>query len=293
LVVDDSKHVAWQIAPMKHYPDRTTLLLRFGYDGARFHGLQPQPGFSTAGGALQARVAHAVQQQPTLMGPKGLAFSARTDRGVHAIHNLATTYVRGAVDAHTLCHNIEQDRDDGLVQVTALPVPHDVHARNVSEGKHYRFVVKDDVDVPVDDDRAWQIHPRIDTTLMGQAAAHLVGTHDFSSLRGSGCSAATTIKTLWHVGVERTDAGVVVDVIGDAFLRKMMRNMVALLVEAGTGWRSVDSVVEVLHARNRQAAGICAPPGGLTLVRVGSRWPVDGSWRLAWVVAHGTGTDVP
>jgi tRNA pseudouridine38-40 synthase len=272
---------------VKDLRHRVTVLVRFGYDGARFFGLQPQPGVPTAGAALEARLAAAAGQPA-----KGLAFSARTDRGVHAEKNLATCFFltgvvkgvdHGVVDVDAVRAAVVVDRDDGIGVVELLPIPPTVHARSVSRGKHYRYRVRavdvDSVDVDTDGHR-WLVVPHIDVVQMRAAAAQLVGHHDFTSFRGGGCTAASAEKHVWRIDVDEADGDVVVDICGDAFLRKMVRNVMGVLVEVGTGWRAASDVADILAAKDRRRAGLCAPPEGLTLVQVGSAWPDDGSWLL-------------
>ncbi len=261
---------------MKDLSDRTALLVRFGYDGGRFWGLQPQRGLPTAGAALARRLTEAAGAPP-----KGLCFAARTDRGVHALSNLATCYWRLDVDVDNVLQALSQERDDGLLAVHGACVPPTVHARGISRGKHYRYRIRDQqAGDDLDDTRAWRVVPTLDPARMQEAARALLGRHDFSSFRAGGCSAATAEKTLYRIDVSRDGADIVVDLVGDAFLRKMVRNLVGLLAEVGSGWRPVDDVVAVLGARVRQAAGVCAPPEGLTLVAVGCAWPDDGSALL-------------
>jgi tRNA pseudouridine38-40 synthase len=259
---------------------RTQILIRFGYDGARFKGLQPQaPGIPTAGQALRERLCEAAGSPP-----KGLAFAARTDAGVHALKNLATCYFRDAPDPQALLARLEAPRDDGLVAVRAFLVPPTVHARGSGRGKRYRYLVEDGAD-DADQPHAyvWAIAPRLDAERMRRAALHFVGTHDFTTLRGGGCSAASATKTIARLRVGGPfDAGggrrrFVIEVTGDAFLRKMVRNLVGLLVEIGAGLREPDDVPAALAARDHRARGLCAPAAGLCLVEVGCSWPEDGS----------------
>lgn len=268
-----------------HDLTRCQLLIRFGYDGARFRGVQPQaPGIPTAGLALKQRL-----EEAAATPPKALNFAARTDSGVHALGNLATCYFRDVDDAATarLLERVEAVRDDGLVDVRVQRVPPTVHARGSARGKRYRYVVMDGVDEPLaaDDERArraWLVAPPLDVDNMRAAAAHFVGTHDFSSLRAGDCSAASATKTLARLDVVRLaePRAIAVEVSGNAFLRKMVRNLVGVLVEVGAGWRAADDVGAILAARHRSAAGLCAPPQGLTLVAVGCAWPPDGSALL-------------
>lgn len=258
---------------------RTQLLVRFGYDGARFRGLQPQgPGIPTAGQALKERLAAASRDRP-----RGLAFAARTDAGVHALRNVATCYFLDEPDAAGLAARVSAWRDDGLAEVHAELVPAHVHARGNSRGKRYRYLVDDGCpDAALPRSRSWAIAPSLSGPLLLEAAAGLQGTHDFASLRGSGCSSSTTVKNLWSIRVGGPFAlpqgrRWLLEISGDAFLRKMVRNLVGLIVEIGSGWRPVNDVKAVLAARDRRAAGLCAPAEGLSLLDVGFTWPPDGS----------------
>ena len=177
-------------------------------------------------------------------------------------------------------------RNDGLINVEAAFVPPEIHARGSARGKLYRYVVEDGVPGEIDaaHAHAWRIGPIVDVPRMRAAAALLVGTHDFTSLRARSCTAKNPVKSISALSVARVARPeheardvVVIEVIGDGFLRKMVRNIVALLCEVGSGWRCAEDVPGILAARDRAAAGLCAPPGGLTLVRVGCVWPADGS----------------
>jgi tRNA pseudouridine38-40 synthase len=271
-------------------PNRAQLLVRFGYDGARFRGLQPQaPGIPTAGSALRDRLTDAAGTPP-----KGLNFAARTDAGVHALKNLATCWFRGHDDIESVIARVSAPRDDGLVDVRAYRVPYDVHARGSGRGKRYRYLVEAGVASPDPvHGFVWQIAPDLDGERMRAAAEQLEGTHDYTSLRAPNCSADSAVKTLTSVRVggpfavppgssprSSPSGRFVVEVCGNAFLRKMVRNLVGLLVEVGAGLREPDDVSAILAARDRSAAGLCAPPQGLVLVEVGCDWPPDGSFLI-------------
>lgn len=269
-----------------HDLTRFQLLIRFGYDGARFRGVQPQGrGIPTAGQAVKDRLLDAAGAPP-----KGLNFAARTDSGVHAVANLATCYFRDVdpVAAEQIRSRLEAVRDDGLVHVRAFRVPPTVHARGSARGKRYRYLVDDGADpAQLQRDRSWAVVPTLDVAAMRDAARFLEGTHDFSSLRAGNCSAASATKTIARVRVggpfplagprEGGPRRLLVEVAGNAFLRKMMRNLTGLLVEVGAGLRAPEEVTAVLAARDRSAAGVCAPPQGLSLLAVGCAWPDDGS----------------
>lgn len=253
------------------FGDRVQLRIDFGYDGARFFGLQPQPGRPTAGGALRRRFEAAGAE------PKALCFAARTDAGVHARHNVATCWLWRPRDADQVVEEVCRPRDDGLGPLLVCRVPIDVHARAIATGKHYRYRIVDGAAPPVvwkgpGAGDAWRVVPRLDVEAMARAAIHLVGQHDFSAFRSRRCNAPDPVRHLTAVEVTRGREGdVIIDVRGRSFLRHMVRIITGTLAEVGAGLRSSDDVAAVLAQRRRGRAGPTAPACGLTLVRVETR----------------------
>lgn len=245
-------------------------LVWFGYDGQRFHGLQPQSALPTAGGALKERIMQAAGR-----APGALTFAARTDAGVHALANLAGFRLpRDACDAGVL-RQIEAWRPDGLYGVVVRPHERLLHARAEATAKLYRYRLHDGQPPESDaDPYVWQITPALDVAAMRRAACRLVGTHDFSSFRSRRCSASSPVRTLQRVDV--VDWGldphggrrVVIDCLGDGFLRRMVRVIVGTLAEIGSGLRPPEAIDSILAARHRDAAGVTAPAHALTLVHV-------------------------
>lgn len=260
-------------------PRRIQFLVRFGYDGTRFHGLQPQPGLLTAGGALRTRIEEAAGQRARALG-----FAARTDAGVHALANACTFWMEQPLDVEAFRKTVAAERDDGLWRVQVYDTPQSVHARGSSRGKRYRYRLEDGCTHEDTFGRyAWRVVPRVSADRLRDAAIHLVGTHDFTSFRAPRCTSSTPVKTLTSVRVggpfPTTDGRRLyfIDVVGDAFLRKMVRILVGTLVEVGIGWREPEDMVPILAARDRAAAGVVAPARGLVLMKVGMAWPPDGS----------------
>ncbi|MBK7947346.1 MAG: hypothetical protein IPK00_00995 [Deltaproteobacteria bacterium] len=115
---------------------------------------------------------------------------------------------------------------------------------------------------------AWIPEP-LDPGRMRAAAAAFVGTHDFSALRASGSSAKTSVRTIRSIAVEGEGRGeIVIDVVGEGFLRHMVRNLAGTLIEVGRGRFPVGEAAAILASGDRGRAGRTAPAQGLTLVRV-------------------------
>ena len=108
----------------------------------------------------------------------------------------------------------------------------------------------------------WVFRP-LDVQAMRQAAAHLIGEHDFSSFRASACQALSPIKTLQDLQITRRGAYWRFDFRGNAFLHHMIRNIMGCLLLVGQGLQAPDWVAEVLAARDRDAAAPTFAPDGL------------------------------
>jgi len=242
---------------------RTQLLVHFGYDGGRFHGLQPQPDVPTAGATLRARFVDAG------VVPKALCFAARTDAGVHAIANVATCWLRAARDVDGVIAAVQKGRDDGLRSVKVQQVLMNIHARGISVAKHYRYAIEDGgPPLSPNGPQHWRVHPPLDVAAMQRAADHLIGSHDFSAFRAKRCSANTPHKTMKSITVVRDGKAVVVDIVGDAFLRQMIRIILGSLALVGARWWPPSQIAVIRDGRDRSAAGPTAPACGLTLVEV-------------------------
>jgi tRNA pseudouridine38-40 synthase len=100
---------------------------------------------------------------------------------------------------------------------------------------------------------------------MQAAASHLVGEHDFSAF---GRVKESAVRTLFEVRLRRQGHRVTIDVIGDAFLRQMVRSIVAALIRIGMGRATAEDLVDELRSPGRAFAGAVVPPHGLCLRRV-------------------------
>ncbi len=112
---------------------------------------------------------------------------------------------------------------------------------------------------------------------MRQGAAHLLGSHDFSSFEGTLTDNEDPICTLRQLSLERRGDVITIQAYGDRFLKHMVRTIVGTLVEVGHGKRSPDALATILAAKNRTAAGRTAPAHGLFLVRVDYEFPTEGA----------------
>lgn len=250
---------------------RHPFMVRFGYLGHRFHGVQLQGRLPTVALALSQRI-----EQAAHMPPRSLCFAARTDRLVNAVAAIATFWLPARVDIPAFLQQLQQPRNDGLLHVQGRCCADiHVHARGCAMGKRYRYVVQDNSPLgSAPNPLVWQIAPCVDVARMRVAARSLVGRHNFQSFRAAGCCAASPIKTLQHITIGDPIAlpqgrrQIWIELQGDSFLRKMVRIVVGLLVEVGIRLREPADVATILQQQNRRCCGVTAPAHGLSLLHV-------------------------
>lgn len=251
----------------------TSILLRLAYDGSDFHGWARQPAHPagpaqrTVQGELEAALSRLCRAPVAVRG------ASRTDAGVHALGQLAAFERPVPIPVVGVVRALDRLLPPDLAVTAAWeqgPAP--VDPRFGNGGKHYRYRVRTAAAAaPMQARYEWQLRERLDLAAMREAAAALVGSHDFAAFRSSACQARSTTRTLFAVDVVGTDALVDVHVHGTAFLHNMVRIIAGSLVEIGLGRRDHAWLAGLLRDGDRRRAGPTAPAAGLLLVEV--LWP--------------------
>ena len=239
------------------------------YDGAPFAGFQIQPGRLTVQGAVEVALA-------TLFGhPIRLHAAGRTDTGVHARHQVCVFESdvprTGAQVLAGLNFRLPQE----VACVSAEPAEAEFDPRHSPHTKTYRYTwLVRAARSPLRRGRVWHIRAPLDVEAMGAAARTLVGEHDFTSFRATGCSSTHPVRTVEDADVARgPDDEVLLRMRGTGFLRHMVRIVAGTLYEIGRGERASGWMADVLAARDRSSAGRTAPAEGLLLEEIEYRSP--------------------
>jgi len=260
------------------------VCLCVGYDGTDFHGWQAQPGLRTVQGALEEAIDEMGLEHSPVRG------CSRTDAGVHALGQLASVACTHEVPPEGWVLGLNARLPPDVVVYEATPCFRRYNPRFHAKHKRYRYLVRvGRLRDPFVRRRAWQLGPRdrhhaapadedraeafLDVPAMARASEHFVGTHDFRAFRQSGDAREITERTLFSVDVSPRWEGrpdlLAIEVVGDAFLKHMVRIMVGTLVEVGQGRIDARAVSSMLGPEaDRAHAGQTAPPQGLTLVEI-------------------------
>ncbi|PIR20176.1 MAG: tRNA pseudouridine(38-40) synthase TruA [Deltaproteobacteria bacterium CG11_big_fil_rev_8_21_14_0_20_47_16] len=224
--------------------------------------------------AVKAMVGHDV----SLVG------SSRTDSGVHAlglpVHFDTTT----EIPTFGFLRGLNSILPSDIRVVSVEDAPSDFHAQRDAKKKWYRYLI---LNAPhasaILSNRSWHRFRDLNIDLMNEVSQQLVGQHDFTAYCAiddqSKSKERTVLDIQWHelkadarleVASAAPLAGhlIACDVVGEGFLKQMVRNIVGTVLEVGEGRRQAGDIKKALDAKDRRAGGVCAPAEGLYLMKV-------------------------
>lgn len=257
------------------------LRLDLSYDGSGFHGWAKQPTLRSVQGDLEA----ALDQVLRISG-SSLTVAGRTDTGVHARGQVAHLDVAPEVLAAVVGRSTDPAptvlarRLNGVLapdvrirSIAAAPDGFDARFSAIWRRYAYRIADRPELVDPLTRGHVLSWPRPLDVATMNDAAALLLGEHDFASFcrRREG---ATTIRTLQRLHWTRENGLAVAEVRADAFCHNMVRALMGCLIAVGEGRREPAWAGQVLAAAQRDPAVAVIPAHGLTLEEVG--YPDDG-----------------
>ena len=229
------------------------------WDGGPFFGWQRQLNEPSVQAALE-------EAARKMTGERVVAHAAgRTDAGVHALAMPVHLDIAKPLAANRLAEGLNALlRPAPVAVLSAEPQADDWHARFSCLGRRYLYrIANRRPPLTLHAGRAWRIAKPLDLEAMREAAALLVGHHDFTTFRSVHCQSASPIKTLDQLDLERHGEEIQVHAAARSFLHHQVRSMVGCLALVGQGQWTPADMTAALDARDRAALGLNAPPEGL------------------------------
>ena len=235
------------------------------YVGSSFIGWQVQKKGKTIQGLIQKKISKLLHEKIIVTG------SGRTDAGVHAIEQ----------SAHFDCKNKIKNLKKFLYSINYFLNKNEIailkirkqslnfHARFSAKERVYKYVIYNQSTKPIiQNNRGWFVIKKLDFESMKMGAKKLIGTHDFSSFRASGCNAKSPIKLMKLVKIKKLKSKIEFEFRSQSFLKQQVRSMVGCLKYLGEKKWTLKKFVSVIQSKNRK---LCAPPApaeGLYLLKV-------------------------
>jgi len=242
------------------------IALGISYCGLAYQGWQSQLSGLTVQDKVESALKSFSQHRISTL------CAGRTDAGVHALMQVVhfDTEVQRSEQSWLRGTNANLPAD--IAVEWAMEAPAAFHCRASATSRRYAYVLREsDVRPTVDAGRVGWTYRKLDPDAIQRAAHYLLGEHDFSSFRASQCQAQSPVKHLMSLDVTQRGAYWRFEFEANAFLHHMIRNIMGCLVRVGQGAESPQWILDVLDARNRNAAAPTFSPDGLYFL--GPRYP--------------------
>ena len=244
------------------------------YDGTDYSGWQVQKKERTIQQIIEDAIYTVTGERLRITG------AARTDAGVHAFAQIAAFKTQSNLEPQVFLRAINANIPHDIRVINAEECSEDFHPRYSAKNKTYSYRISHKGAYAVFLRRySWQVPYQLNCDLMREAVEYLIGKHDFSCFRASGCSSKNPVRTIFKIEIVEDSFVdfmnfkfnvplIKISIQADAFLRHMVRNIVGTLVEIGRGKQPVSYAKEVLGLKDRRFSGPTAPAQGLFLEEI-------------------------
>lgn len=251
------------MTPNQALKQRVALLIQ--YLGTNLHGWQRQPIHRTVQAEIEDAIASVLKQPVILHG------AGRTDSGVHAAAQVAHFDQTSPIPPERWATVLNGILPQDILIRGSVPVAPTWHARFTALWRRYRYTIYTAKQpnlfvAPL----VWHYYRApLDEQLMHQALQPLVGKHELTAFERAGSSRPHSWVDVHEAHCSRQGDLVSLEIQAQGFLYGMVRLLVGMLVEVGSGQRSLANFQEIWSNQQREAVKYAAPPQGLCLLRVG------------------------
>jgi tRNA pseudouridine38-40 synthase len=233
------------------------------YDGTRYAGWQRQ---ATTKDTIQGKIEDVLSR---MIGEKvEINGAGRTDAGVHAKGQVANVHLPGARPGREIRDYLNQYLPEDICVLEVDQVSERFHSRLNAGAKTYCYRIStNSVKNVFERKYIYDLNEELDVERMRAAASLLLGEHDFQSFCARKMK-KSTVRDLYEIRFKELPGELQITYRGSGFLYNMVRILTGTLIEVGRHERTPESVLQVLHAKERARAGYTAPAKGLCLIRV-------------------------
>jgi tRNA pseudouridine38-40 synthase len=235
--------------------------LGLSYRGSAYNGWQSQPDGNTVQDRLEMALTQFADE------PIRTLCAGRTDAGVHAMNQVVHFDSSRERELFSWVRGTNRFLPRDIAVQWCLGVTQQFHARSNAQGRRYAYVLLESAVRPAVEADAvgWAFRP-LNGGAMREGAQLLIGEHDFSAFRSAECQAASPVKMVREISIERRGAYWRFEFDANAFLHHMVRNIVGSLVAVGAGRHEPAWITQVLASRSRELAAPTFSPSGLYFI---------------------------
>lgn len=231
------------------------------YHGKNYAGWQSQANAVGVQSVVEDVLRKIFRQEVKIVG------SGRTDTGVHCEQQFFHVDIAKEVDETPLIQRLNSFLPKDISIRSIRKVKPDASARYnaVERTYRYRMTFKKN---PFLEGLAWHYFKDVDIQTMNEAAASLVGEHDFECFSKVKTDVNHFICAVKKAEWRKEGDLLEFTITANRFLRGMVRSIVGTLLDVGTGKTSMKEFQLIIHSKDRRKAGANVPPYGLYLTKV-------------------------
>jgi len=234
------------------------LALGICYNGQAYNGWQSQSSGNTVQDFLEKALGEFSARRVSTI------CAGRTDAGVHGLMQVVHFDTPLMRESFSWIRGTNRFLPPDIAVQWAQPVPPSFHSRASAVSRRYVYLLLESPVRPsIDAGKVGWVFRRLNKAAMCDAAALLIGEHDFTSFRASSCQARTPVKNIRRIEIRNRGAYWQFEFEADAFLHHMIRNIMGCLILVGEGLQPPEWMGRVLAARDRNAAAPTFSPDGL------------------------------
>ena len=237
--------------------------MTFAYDGSKYNGYQKQPNGLTIQNMLEDALTSINNNKSV-----SVCASGRTDAGVHAYGQKAHFDLNTKISCDNLKRALNSLLPGDIYVKDVIEVDDNFHARFDVKAKEYIYKINMGEYNPIEKDYILQYCKKLDVVEIERALKYIEGTHDFKSFTAGDDVRDDYVRTIIQTNLIRDLRNVnmiTISFLGTGFMRYMVRNLVGTLIQIGEGKYKSTDIIDILDAKDRRKAGMCADACGLYL----------------------------
>ena len=235
------------------------IKLIVAYDGTEYSGWQIQPEAPTIEMYLDKAICELTGENVHVTG------ASRTDAGVHAYGNVAVFDTESTIPGDRFTFALNRFLPDSIVIQDSWEVAGDFHPRHCNTRKTYEYrILNTAVPLPQKRNFTWHVAGSIDIEKMREAAAYIVGEHDFKSFCCVRTQAESTVRIIYSLEVLQEGSEIIIRIKGNGFLYNMVRIITGTLIQVGKGRFKPEYVKQMLEAGQDCCRADCSSTGTYT-----------------------------
>jgi tRNA pseudouridine38-40 synthase len=235
------------------------IALGVEYDGSEYFGFQKQKTTNqTIQGLLEVSASKVADHKVKTF------CSGRTDAGVHAFMQVIHFDTDAIRSSREWLRGINSYLPSDIRVIWSKEMDESFHARFSATRRSYLYnIFNNQTPSALWSDRSLFVTQQLDIRSMRAASKYLIGEHDFTSFRGSGCQSKTSLRNIDNIEISKKDRFIRVELSANAFLLHMVRIIIGTLLMVGKKEIKPKEVENILKQQDRRLAGKTVSSSGL------------------------------